>query len=141
MKALVIYDSFFGNTEKVAQTVAEVLRSRAEVSLVRVGDIRPEQVQNADLIVIGSPTRGFRPTKPVAAWLDSITIQGVKSAAFDTRLSIRDVHSLLLSVLVKFFGYAAEPIANGLKKKAAPWSCKPKGSSSKSLKARSKRVN
>jgi flavodoxin I len=117
MKAVVLYDSFFGNTEQIARSVAEVLRSRAEVDLVRVGDLHPQQLQGVDLLVVGSPTRAFRPTEPITVWLKSISIQGVKSAAFDTRIATADAHSALLSVMVKIFGYAAEPIAKALKKR------------------------
>lgn len=39
MKALVIYESFFGNTEKIAQTVAQALGTEKTVDLVAVGDV------------------------------------------------------------------------------------------------------
>ena len=38
MKALVVYDSVFGNTEKVAQAMGEALGEHAEVATRRVGD-------------------------------------------------------------------------------------------------------
>ena len=38
MKALVVYESMFGNTEEVARAVADGLRERLEVEVVEVGD-------------------------------------------------------------------------------------------------------
>jgi hypothetical protein len=38
-------------------------------------------------------------------------------AAFDTRVEVAKVNSAFLTFMVKLFGYAAEPIARGLKKK------------------------
>ena len=38
MKALIIYDSFFGNTEQIAQAIGNVLGSQEEVETLRVSD-------------------------------------------------------------------------------------------------------
>ena len=59
MKALIIYDSFFGNTERVAQAIATALSDRADVTARRVGDVRPEHLTGLDLLIVGSPTRVF----------------------------------------------------------------------------------
>lgn len=66
--------------------------------------------------MVGSPTRGFRPSKPIQELLKAIPVQGKRVAAFDTRIPVKEVNNLLLTVLVKFFGYAAGPIAKGLQK-------------------------
>ncbi len=63
MKILVIYDSVFGNTEKIAQSVAGGLAERGEVKLMSIKDATPQKLADAGLVVVGSPTRGFRPTK------------------------------------------------------------------------------
>ncbi|MDO9547751.1 MAG: hypothetical protein Q7J65_02155 [Candidatus Marinimicrobia bacterium] len=44
-------------------------------------------------------------------------LKGVNVAAFDTRMSVKDVNSATLTFFVKIFGYAAEPIAARLRKK------------------------
>ena len=42
MKVTVIYDSVFGNTEKVAQAMGAALETEAEVSVVKVADVASE---------------------------------------------------------------------------------------------------
>jgi len=119
MKALVIYDSVFGNTEKVARAIAEGLGSRASVELLRPDQVAAEQLAGIDLLVVGSPTRGFRPTEAITGLLNrtgSKTLTGVKVAAFDTRLKADELKSAGLRFIVKTGGYAAKRIANQLKK-------------------------
>ena len=130
MKAIVIYDSIFGNTEQIAQAIGNTLGSQDEVGLFRVGNIRPEQLKGSELILVGSPTRGFRPTKPITVFLDRIPvdgIKGVKVAAFDTRISLDDINSPVLRFFVRIFGYAAKPIADRLKKKGGELAVPPEG--------------
>jgi flavodoxin I len=57
MKALVVYDSFFSNTEKIAQAIGEALRPQGEVGIFRVADIKVEQVAGVEVFIVGSPTR------------------------------------------------------------------------------------
>jgi flavodoxin len=89
MKALVVYDSVFGNTEKVAQAMGQALGSQAEVQTLRVGDVKPEHLAGLDALIVGSPTRAFSPTPAIKNWLKSLpsnSLKGVKVAAFDTRI-------------------------------------------------------
>lgn len=119
MKTLVIYDSVFGNTEKVARAIAESLGSGAPVEILRADQVVPEQLAGLDLLVVGSPTRGFRPTESTTGLLKRIrskALQGVRVAAFDTRLKADEIKSTGLRLLVKTGGYAARRIADGLKK-------------------------
>ncbi len=119
MKALVIYDSVFGNTEKIAQAIAEALRRQAEVELVRPQVAPLDHLADLDLLVVGSPTRGFRPTEAVAGLLKGIrahALDGVRVAAFDTRFKADELDSSGLRFLVKTGGYAAKRIADRLKR-------------------------
>ncbi len=130
MKALIIYDSMFGNTERVAQAMATALTSKSEVVARRVGDVQPAEFTGLDLLVVGSPTQGFQPTPAIKKLLDGLPaqeLQGVKVAAFDTRIAIEEVGSLFLTVMVNFFGYAAKPIAKRLQKKAGALIATPEG--------------
>ena len=116
MKAWVVYDSVFGNTEKVAQAMGEALGAKT----LRVGDVKPEHVVGLDVLVVGSPTRAFSPTPAIKRWvsgLPSKSLQGVKVGAFDTRIALEDVDSALLTFMAKIFGYAAKPIGDRLVKK------------------------
>jgi flavodoxin len=54
MKALVVYDSAFGNTEKVAQTIGQTLGPPEDVEIARAGNVRPEQL--AGLAMLPSPS-------------------------------------------------------------------------------------
>jgi len=120
MKALVLYDSYFGNTEKIAHAIGSSLAPSYEVDVARVSGLQPAQLQGVQLLVLGAPTRAFQPSEAAKAFLKNLgpqALKGVKVAAFDTRVDITKVNSAVLTFLVKLFGYAAEPIARGLKKK------------------------
>lgn len=130
MKALIIYDSLFGNTEQVAKAIALALRDRVDVTTCRVGEVKTEQVTGVDMLIVGSPTQGFRPTPAIKKLLEALPAQGlkgVKVAAFDTRIAIEDVGSRFLTVMVNLFGYAAKPIADRLQKKAGVLVAPPEG--------------
>jgi flavodoxin len=117
MKALVVYDSAYGNTEKIAQAIASALATRVEVEVHRPREA--EALEGFDLVLVGSPTQGFRPTKSIATWLKPLRskgLSGIKVAAFDTRLNIEHIKSGALRLLVRTGGFAAERIATQLKK-------------------------
>jgi flavodoxin I len=127
-KYLVIYDSFFGNTEQIAQAIGGGLGSKAGV--LRVDNVKADYWKGVDTLVVGSPTRAFRPSPKTKKLLGSIPrdgLQGVKVAAFDTRMAPSDVNSPILNVFVRIFGWAAKPIANGLTKKGGKLVASPEG--------------
>ena len=129
MKVVVIYDSVFGNTEKVAQAIADALRPAGDVVISRVGDANPEQLQGAGLVIIGSPTRAFRPTGPIQKFLESIpkdALKGAKAAAFDTRADLNDIKGVL-KFMVKTGGWAAPRIAQSLQRKGSEMAAAPEG--------------
>jgi flavodoxin len=41
MKTVLVYDSIFGNTEKIARAIGKALESHGEVEQIRVGDAQP----------------------------------------------------------------------------------------------------
>lgn len=130
MKLLVVYDSFFGNTEKIAQAIGEALRPKGEVSVLRVGDVRPEDLTGLDWLIVGSPTRAFSPSPAIKTFLADIPRNGLKSvktAAFDTRADVKEVNSAVLTFFVSIFGYAAQPIAKKLIQKGGGPAGEPEG--------------
>ena len=130
MKALVVYDSVFGNTEQIAQAIGKGLGSQKDVQICRVTDMKPEQFTGLNLLVVGSPTRAFRPTPAINNFLKRIPkkgLEGINVAAFDTGLSISDIESSFLRTCVKIFGYAAKPISDRLKKKGGRPTVPPEG--------------
>ena len=56
MRALVVYESMYGNTHVVASNVADGLRATHEVTLVPVAEATEDLVAGADLLVVGGPT-------------------------------------------------------------------------------------
>jgi flavodoxin len=130
MKTIVVFDSFFGNTEKIARAIGSALGSPEDVSIFRVSEITPEKLRGAGLILVGSPTRAFRPTKAIQEFLKSIPqdgIAGARVAAFDTRADVTTVNNAFLTFFVKIFGYAADPIARQLQKKGGKLAAYPEG--------------
>src|SRR4030042_217800 len=119
MKALIVYDSVHGNTEKIAKSIGGA--SAGEVRVVRASEVNSAELQTIDLLIVGSPTQGGRPTKAIQDFLDKISgpaMKGIKVAAFDTRFSTR---------VVAIFGYAAGRIAGGLKRKGGTLDAPPEG--------------
>lgn len=117
MKALVIYDSAYGNTEKVAYAVARALARWYETQIHETEDIWRDMVEEADLLVVGSPTQGGRPTKVMQDFLHNLPdIPGKKVAAFDTRFAEKG-HGPALHWLMKIIGYAAPKITATLQQK------------------------
>ena len=130
MKTLLIYDSVYGNTEKIAQAIGEVLRSRDEVTILKAIDVKPEHFSNVTLLIVGSPTQAFSSTSPIKKFITNIPKQGLKGvnvATFDTRIAIEDIDSRILPTMVKLFGYAAKPIADSLGKKGGKLIIAPEG--------------
>jgi predicted phosphoribosyltransferase len=59
MKALVVYESMFGNTEQIARAIADGLGESLEVQLVEVSDAPAVPDSDVALIVAGGPTHAF----------------------------------------------------------------------------------
>ncbi|PZF86126.1 flavodoxin family protein [Jiangella anatolica] len=58
MRALVIFESMFGNTEKIAEAIADGLSETMTVDTVEVGSA-DDSVDGVDLLVVGGPTHAF----------------------------------------------------------------------------------
>lgn len=119
MNVRVVFDSFFGNTEQVARTIGSELEAAAHVRVMRAEESEAARLDGVDLLVVGSPTRAFRPSPKTQAFLRSVdraALRGVRVAAFDTRIAVEDMDSPILPPLVRLFGYAAEPIARRLER-------------------------
>jgi flavodoxin len=129
MKAMVVYDSMYGNTARVAEAIGGSLGPQEDVQVIGVGDAKPEHVAGVTLLVVGSPTQKFSPTGATKAFLNSIpkgSLSGVHVAAFDTRFPPSEIEKVrILAFFVKIFGYAAEPIAARLEKKGGKLAAPP----------------
>lgn len=119
MKALVVYDSLYGNTEQIAKAIGGAITG--DVKVVRAGEATPAELASLDLLIVGSPTQGGRPMPSVQGFLDSIpkeALKNIRAAAFDTRASTK---------WVGIFGYAARKIAGHLEEKGAILAAPPEG--------------
>jgi hypothetical protein len=107
VRALVVYESMFGNTEEIAQAVMEGLLGTVAAELVEVSDAPGAPPDDVDLLVVGGPTHGFGMSRPgtrdtarkeageslvsrgpgIREWLTGLppAQRDVLSAAFDTR--------------------------------------------------------
>ena len=56
MRAVVVYESMFGNTHEVAEQIATGLRPRFDVAVLPVGDAIGQILTDLDLLVVGGPT-------------------------------------------------------------------------------------
>jgi flavodoxin I len=114
MKAFIIYDSLYGNTEKIAQAISDGLTG--EVKVVRVGEVNPSELKSCDLLILGSPTHGGLPTEGIHGLLKaSLALEDVNVAVFDTRTKW------------SLFGYAAPKIAKGLQRNGGNLLAPPEG--------------
>jgi flavodoxin len=119
-KVLVIYDSVFGNTEKIAQAIAAALGTQA----MPVSQAEADQLRGLDLLVVGSPTRKFSPTEGISKLLNGLPknhLAGARVAAFDTRIDLETIDSKVFRFVVDKGGYAAKTIAKSLEKKGGNW--------------------
>jgi flavodoxin I len=127
MKAFIIYDSLYGNTEKIAQAIGEGLTG--EVKVVRVGEINPSELKTCDLLIVGSPVHGGRATPELDAFIKQLhpnSLEGVSVAAFDTRFEAEH-QGVGLRLLMNVIRYAAERIAKILVKKGGILVAEPEG--------------
>jgi flavodoxin len=111
MKALVVFDSTWGNTEKIAQAVASGIGAGARAC--RVGEADAQGYGSVDLLVLGSPILGGRPSQAMQGFINGIprdTAKRLTVATFDTRLLMR---------FAKLFGFAAVRMADQLKEKGS----------------------
>ena len=107
MKAVVIYDSKYGNTEKIALALSEGLRSGGlTTDCVKVQDVDVAKLDQCDFIAIGGPTHAFGMTGEIKDFLKKlkeVNLKGKKAFAFDTKFRRR------------LYGSAAGKIEDNLK--------------------------
>ncbi|MBK7218792.1 MAG: flavodoxin family protein [Candidatus Promineofilum sp.] len=131
LKALVIYDSQFGNTERIAWAIRDALSAKAETRLVRASNVAPRDLSAVDVLIVGSPTQRFHATEPIDRLLKGVSLRGVNAAAFDTRFDMDEVDSRALRLAVKVAGdsaaYAAPRISAALEKVGATIVAPPEG--------------
>jgi hypothetical protein len=113
MRAVVVYESMYGNTRRVAEAIAGGIGSGDEVVVVPVGEMKGKPLRDAELIVVGGPTHVHGMSRPrtreaaaeaahkpetavslepdaegpgLREWFASLGRVEAHAAAFDTRL-------------------------------------------------------
>ena len=87
MNALVVYFSKFGNTQMVAEAIAEKLAVNGGVRTISSDELVVDDMKDLDLMVMGSPTHNMnlpKSVKPVFEKLPRRILPATPVAAFDT---------------------------------------------------------
>ena len=127
MKALIVYDSLYGNTEKIAKAIGDGISG--DVEILPANKVNVSELKGLDLLIAGSPTHGGRPSPTMAELLNKIPangLKGTKVAAFDTRFE-KSGHGIGLRLLMTVINFAAGRIAEALKKKGGTQVVEPEG--------------
>jgi hypothetical protein len=64
MRALIVYESMFGNTRQVAEQIAAGLAEHGAVTVLPVQRLTSDEWMQADLIVVGGPTHVHGMSRP-----------------------------------------------------------------------------
>ncbi|UCF12686.1 MAG: FprA family A-type flavoprotein [Thermoplasmatales archaeon] len=89
MKAIVVYDSKYGNTKIVAEKIVEGISEAGEVdaTLNRISEVDIKKIPDYDIILVGSPNHMGGPTRSVKKFIDGLKKLEMKEkyiAIFDT---------------------------------------------------------
>src|SRR5690606_8428073 len=101
-------------TAELARAMAAAIGEDAR--LLPVSQVQAEAIGACDLVVVGSPTQGGRPTQATQALLRRLpanALQGKRVAAVDTRFDPAS-HGFGLKLLMRVIGVAAPRILAGL---------------------------
>ena len=87
MNTLVVYFSKFGHTRMVAESIAEEMESVGPVHLLSSDRLKASDLENVDLVVMGSPTHRMNlpeGVRPIFERLPKRILRGKPVATFDT---------------------------------------------------------
>ena len=121
LKVLVVYDTIYGNTAKIAEAIIEGIGGNQESRLIKAQEASADILQDVDLLLVGSPTHAgtfIEPVKNFLAGIPADALQNVRVAAFDTSFNIQ-TQGAFLRFIMRTFGYAAPKIADKLSEKGA----------------------
>jgi flavodoxin len=104
MKGLVVYDSRYGNTEKIAMEIGRLLGSNLKVLMAN--EVKEADLKDLRFVVIGSPTHGGRPSENIIKFINIMPV-GLRAVFFDTRLE-KNNQGFGLKIVMSVIGYAAE---------------------------------
>jgi flavodoxin len=88
MHALIVFDTAFGNTERIALAMESALSAHGTVAVHNVADGPAPDPAAIDLLIVGGPTQRHGSSPALTSWLAGLgrgTLKGLHAAAFDTR--------------------------------------------------------
>ena len=118
---MVLFDSLFGNTEKIAESIGKTLANFHNTKVIKVEQLQSNDLEGIYLLIIGSPTHGGWFTEPIKKFIVSLPtdlLQSIRVATFDTSVPSSNM-GFVMNHLAKLFGNAAPRIAKRLIKKGA----------------------
>ncbi len=141
MKTLILYDSAYGNTKRLALRMAEALSAYGPVHTVPVTEIDQLDHPQWDILLLGGPTQMRRVSPPLSTLLSMLprrALRGRYTAVFDTRyqkprwltgsaagqlaIKLRRAGATLLLPPESFFVEATKgPLLAGEPERAARW--------------------
>lgn len=122
MRIGIIYESFFGNTQYIAEAMRNAIGDEHYCEMINVQNDVDINMEQFDFYIVGSPTRGFNATPEMKKFLNTLqngSLNNKPAIAFDTRIDLETIKSKALRFMVHHGGYAAKPIAKILHKKGA----------------------
>ena len=92
VKAIIVYESKYGNTKRVAETIVEGMNQVADTEAVlsELRDVDLSQIDEFDTILVGSPNHIGRATRSVRKFIDKLgklNLERKLGAVFDTYLA------------------------------------------------------
>lgn len=129
MKVIIVRDSAYGNTAKVADAMASALMLSTKVRSIPLKNLKRSDLAGVDLLIVGSPTQGGRPTKLTDEFLNNLDPELIKTArfaVFDTRFDGK-MQKKSLQLLMKIIGFAAPKMAAVIKRRGGELIAEPEG--------------
>jgi flavodoxin len=81
MNTCAVYFSRTGNTKRLAQAIADT----AKAPIYDLASTQPSDIENWDLLILGTPVEGSSPTKEMTAFIENMhSVKGKKVILFCT---------------------------------------------------------
>lgn len=115
MKTCVLYFSRTGNTKRMAEAISDSTKAPA----FDIASSEPSVVENFDMLIIGTPVEGSRPTKEILSFIERLPkAEGKKAILFCTYAVWKGSTFKVLAKELASKGY--EPILSVSKKGVKP---------------------
>lgn len=141
MNSLIVFDSNYGNTEKLARAVGEALAAAGKSQVVKASSVKTADLKDVDLLVLASPTVQWNFLPAMQSFIAKLTAESLKGksvACFDTIMrgprfimkpaaavvaeKLQNLGAILASPAMDFYVTTREgPLAKGELERAQTW--------------------